>query len=318
MADIVISEFMHQSAVDDLARDFDVIYDPTLYQRLDELYALGKDARAIVVRNLTEIRGPLFEAFPNLKAVGRNGVGLDNIDVPECRKRGIAVLPAVGANEISVAELAMGGLLTLIRGRAYFASAQVVNGEWPQSQLVGQELYGKTLGILGFGRIGRLVARRASAFDMRVVAYDPGIPADSPIWQETGVASLSFEELCRQADAISLHLPLLDSTRNLLSAEVISGLKPGVILINVARGGIVDEAAVANALREGRMGGALLDVFATEPLTADNPFHGVPNLIATPHLGATTKEARIRTGDMTAAGVRSILKDNVIPAHAII
>lgn len=317
MPDIVISEFMQPSAVEELARDFDVLYDETLYRRLDELYALGKDARAICVRNETEIRGAFFDAFPNLKAVGRLGVGLDNIDVPACKERGIVVLPATGANEVSVAELAIAGLMMLVRGTTYFATPQVVAGAWPRGKLIGGEVSGKTLGIVGFGRIGRHVARRAQGLDMKVIAADPYVPDSDPVWKAMGIEKVPFETIWSGADAISLHLPYTPQTHNLLSAEVIARFKPGAILVNVARGGIVDEAALAQALKEGRLGGALLDVFATEPLPADNPFHGVPNLILTPHIGATTEEARVRTGHMIADNVRAVLT-GTIPETAVV
>ncbi len=317
MPDIIISEFMQPSAVDDLRRDFDVLYDETLHKRLDELYALGRDARAICIRDETQIRGAFFDAFPNLKAVGRLGVGLDNIDVPGCRQRGVAVLPATGANEVSVAELTIAGLMMLVRGSTYFATPQVVAGQWPRGRLIGREVSGRTLGIVGFGRIGRHVARRAQGLDMTVIAADPHVADDDPVWARTGVRKVSFDHVWDNADAISLHLPLTPDTRNLVSAEVIARFKPGTILVNVARGGIVDDAALAAALTDGRLGGALLDVYATEPVPADNPFHGVPNLILTPHIGATTEEARSRTGHMTADGVRAVLT-GTIPATAIV
>ncbi|BAI71130.1 D-3-phosphoglycerate dehydrogenase [Azospirillum sp. B510] len=317
MPDIIISEFMQPSAVDELRRDFDVHYDETLYRRLDELYAMGADARAICIRNETEIRGAFFDAFPNLKAVGRLGVGLDNIDVPACRQRGVAVLPATGANEVSVAELAIAGLMMLVRGTTYFATPDVVAGKWPRGRLIGREVSGRTLGIVGFGRIGRLVARRAQGLDMTVIAADPHVPADDPVWARTGVEKVSFDRLWETADALSLHLPYTPETHDLVNAGVIARLKPGSILVNVARGGIVDEAALAAALKSGHLGGALLDVYATEPLPADNPFHGVPNLILTPHIGATTDEARIRTGHMIADNVRAVLTGS-IPDTAII
>lgn len=317
MPDIIVSEFMQPSAVEELARDFDVLYDETLYRRLDELYALGKDARAICVRNETLIRGDFFDAFPNLKVVGRLGVGLDNIDVPACQARGIAVAPATGANEISVAELAVAALLVLIRGATYFSTPQVVAGQWPRANLIGRELYAKTLGIVGFGRIGRLVARRAQGLGMTVIAADPYVAGTDPVWAEMGVEKVSFDRVWTDADAISLHLPYTPETHNLVGAEAIARFKPGAILVNVARGGILDEAALAQALREGRMGGAHLDVFATEPLPADNVFHGVPNLMLTSHIGATTEEARIRTGHMIADRVRAVL-NGTIPEGVIV
>ncbi len=308
MAEIVISEFMEPAAVDGLAADFDLRYDPTLFERPDELGALLAPARALIVRNRTQVRGALLAAGRQLEAIGRLGVGLDNIDVEACRARGIQVLPATGANDASVAEYVIATAMLLLRG-AYFASAEVLRGDWPRERLIGRELAGKRLGVVGFGSIGRVVAAKARALDMLVSACDPNVPKGDRAWLGASYAP-SLEALLESSDILSLHLPLLPSTRGLIDAEAIAAMKPGALLINAARGGIVDEAALAEALRAGRIGGAALDVFADEPLTAEaaQRFAGLSNLILTPHIAGRTEECDLRVSAVTAANVRRALE----------
>ena len=208
MAEIVISEFMEPVAVEDLAADFEVRYDPTLFERPDELCALLAPARALIVRNRTEVRGAVLAAGRRLEAVGRLGVGLDNIDVEACRARGIQVLPATGANDVSVAEYVIAtAMLLLLRG-AYFASAEVLRGDWPRERLIGRELAGKRLGVVGFGSIGRVVAAKARALDLLVSAYDPNVPKGDRAWLGASYAP-SLAQLLEASDIVSLHLPLL-------------------------------------------------------------------------------------------------------------
>ncbi len=308
MAEIVISEFMEPKAVDDLAADFDLRYDPTLFERPDELCALLAPARALIVRNRTQVRGAVLEAGRQLEAIGRLGVGLDNIDLEACRARGIQVLPATGANDVSVAEYVLATAMVLLRG-AYFASAEVRRGDWPRERLIGREIAGKRLGLVGFGSIGRVVAAKARALDMLVSAYDPNIPKGDRAWLGASYAT-SLRQLLEVSDIVSLHLPLSPSTRGVIDAEAIAAMKPGALLINAARGGIVDEAALAEALRAGRLGGAALDVFADEPLTAEAAarFTGLPNLILTPHIAGRTEECDLRVSAVTAANVRRALE----------
>jgi (S)-sulfolactate dehydrogenase len=306
MPDIVITEAMDDTAVAALAREFSVLYDPTLHRVQAMLPSIAADARALVVRNQTQVSQSLIDACPRLQAVARLGVGVDNIDVAACRERGIAVLPATGANDASVAEYVMTGILTLIRG-AYGASAAVAKGVWPRNAVIGQEIMGKTLGLVGFGGIARRVARCAAAFGMSIVAHDPFIAPEDPIWAGLGVAPRLLPDLLQEADAVSLHVPLTPATRDLVDAVAISTMKRGAVLINAARGGVVDEAALAAALKEGRLRGAMLDVFATEPLTADNPFHGIPNLILTPHIAGVTEESNRRVAAVIADKLRAVL-----------
>jgi (S)-sulfolactate dehydrogenase len=298
---IVICEFMDEPSVTALRERFDVVYDPALVDRAAELRGQLADADALVVRNRTQVRGALLDAAPRLRVVGRLGVGLDNIDVPACRERAIEVIPATGANALAVAEYVIASSMLLLRG-AYQSTHAVAAGAWPRAALSdGRESAGKTLGLVGFGGIGQLAARLARALGMQVVAHDPLLSADAPVWQETGAACVSLDELLAQADAVSLHVPLTDATRGLIDAARIAAMKPGAVLVNTARGGIVDEAALA--LRDGRLGGAALDVFEREPLAAGSPLADAPNLILTPHIAGVTRESNERVSSLIAARV---------------
>ncbi|WP_282606771.1 hydroxyacid dehydrogenase [Pelagibius sp. Alg239-R121] len=307
MPDIVISEFMDQAAVEGLRRDYTLHYDPDLVEKADELLQLVAGARALIVRNRTQIRGELLEAATSLKVVGRLGVGLDNIDLDACTARDIVVCPASGANDDSVAEYVIAMTLVLLRG-AFLSSDAVVAGDWPRQACIGREVAGKQLGLVGFGAIARNVASRAGAMGMRIAAFDPFLPSDHRAW--SGSQKLELRDLLASSDAISLHVPLNDTTRNLLDADAIAGMKKGAVIINTARGGVIDEASLAAALRSGALGGAALDVFAGEPVTADagGLFAGVPNLILTPHIAGVTEEGNVRVSGVTADNVRRHLE----------
>ncbi|WP_187970800.1 hydroxyacid dehydrogenase [Aquibium microcysteis] len=302
MPDVVITEFMDEAAVGRLKARFDTLYDPALVDRPDDLRAAVVSARALIVRNRTQVRGALLDAATSLTCVGRLGVGLDNIDVDACRARGIAVCPATGANDLSVAEYVMAAAMTLLRG-AFFASADVAGGAWPRQRLIGRELAGRTMGLVGLGAIAREVAWRAQAFGMTVLAYDPMLMADHPAWQLA--RNVSLDGLLSLSDVVSLHVPLTDATRNMIDAARIAAMKPDAVLINAARGGVVDEAALATALREKRLGGAALDVFAEEPLSAagGERFRGIDNLILTPHVAGVTVESNVRVSELIAGTV---------------
>ena len=303
MADIIISEFMDEPAVEELRRSFTLIYEPDLVDRPVDLEAAVAEARALIVRNRTQVRGALLDAARNLRCVGRLGVGLDNIDVGACEERGIAVYPAIGANNLSVAEYVIASALVLLRG-VYSSTAEMVAGAWPRQRLMGREVSGKRLGLVGFGAIARDVAIRARALGMKVAAYDPHLAHDHAAWQQAEREAL--DTLLATSDVVSLHVPLTDETRNLIDRDAIARMKRDAILINAARGGVVDEAEVANALRGERLGGAALDVFAKEPLgSADAEiFRGVPNLILTPHVAGITMESNARVSLLTAENVR--------------
>lgn len=307
MADIVISEFMDRAAVDDLAASFDVLYDPGLVDRPGDLNRVVAEARALIVRNRTQVRGALLNAAARLECIGRLGVGLDNIDLEACKARSIAVLPATGANTLSVAEYVIAGVLVLMRG-SYLSSASVLAGEWPREKLSGREIATRRLGLIGFGNIAREVARLALALGMEVVAYDPNVPAEDPAWAAHGASPAEMETVLATSDAVSLHVPLTRDTRHLIDARAIASMRNDAVLINAARGGVVDERALAAALNEGRLRGAMLDVFEAEPLKADSHLAGVPNLIVTPHIAGITDEANRRVSGVTAANVRCVLE----------
>ncbi|MEH3065950.1 MAG: hydroxyacid dehydrogenase [Methylobacterium radiotolerans] len=307
MPKVVISEFMDEAAIAAELAGLDVQYDPGLVDRPGDLAAAVARADALIVRNRTQVRGALLEAARDLKVVGRLGVGLDNIDVPACRDRGIAVYPATGANDGAVAEYVVATALLLLRG-AYGATARVAAGTWPRNALMGREIAGKRLGLVGFGSIARETARRAAALGMTVAAHDPFVAAGDPAWNPaTGpVQSQALDALIAQSDVLSLHVPLTDQTRGLIDAAALARMPKGAILINAARGGVVDEAAVAQALRSGHLGGAALDVFDHEPLdaAAGAVFADVPNLILTPHIAGVTQESNVRVSAVTAQAVR--------------
>ena len=308
MATIVISEFMDAAAVARLSSRYATAYEPDLGDRPAELARLVSDARALIVRNRTQVRPELLESAPALQCVGRLGVGLDNIDVAACRARGVAVYPATGANDLSVAEYVITSAMLLLRG-AYRATAAVVAGEWPRQALIGRELAGKVMGLVGYGSIARETARRSAALGMHCIAFDPYLDAASPAWGETGRRSL--DALLVKADVISLHVPLTDETRHMIDARAIERMRPGTIVINAARGGVVEEAALAAALRQGRLAGAALDVFEREPLTAEvgSVFADIPNLLLTPHVAGVTQESNVRVSDLIANKVLEHLED---------
>ena len=307
MPDIVITEFMNDSAVAELTASYDVYYDPSLVERADALRAKVAGARALIVRDRTQVGRALLDIGARLQVIGRLGVGLDNIDMEACKARGITVVPATGANVVSVAEYVITGVLMLLRG-AFQASSNVLAGEWPRTALIGRELNGKTLGLIGFGAIARAVASRAPSLGMRVIAHDPLVAAGDPVWRELSVAPHALADVLRAADVVSLHVPLNPETRGLIDRDALSLMKPGASLINTARGGVVDETALAGALRARSLGGALLDVFESEPLPADSHLLDVPNLILTPHIAGITEESNERVGTLIAARVRQVLE----------
>ncbi len=303
MTKIVVSEYLQDTYLDMLRIGHEVVFDPELYADRPSLLREVAGAEAIFIRNRTGIDAELIGAAKRLRVVGRLGVGLDNIDMDGCSRAGIRVFPAVGANAVSVAEYVIGAMLVLIRG-VFGMTPSMVSGEWPrQGHAFGHEVAGKTMGLVGYGSIARHVASRAAGLEMDVVAFDPYLTDGDPVWGT--VQRLNLESLLSSADVISLHVPLSQETRDLIDAAAISVMKPTTVLINTSRGGTVDEVAVAVALREGRLGGAALDVFATEPLGPDPAatFAGVPNLLLTPHVAGNTHESVDRVAGMIVAEV---------------
>lgn len=270
----------------------------------DELVAALPDYQALVVRSRTKVNAKVIQAGTNLKVIGRAGVGVDNIDVAAAVGKGITVVNSPLAASVAVAEHTLGLLLSLARMIAA-ADASMKQGKWEKSAFMGSELSGKTLGLLGLGRIGAMVAGRAVAFGMAVVAYDPYL-SDSQI-SERNASPSKFEDVLTQSDYISLHLPLTKETQGLLSTAEFSKMKPGARLVCAARGGVVDEAALRAALDSGHLAGAALDVFADEP-PQPNSIATHPKVIATPHVGAQTAEAQTRAGLAIAEEVAAVLQ----------
>jgi len=306
MAAIVIAEFMDEDAIARILAGHDVLYDAALVERRADLAAALHEARALIVRNRTEVDADLLAQAPHLKAVGRLGVGLDNIDLAACKARGIAVYPATGANDAAVVEYVVGAMLTLLRG-VFAATDAVLAGTWPRTRLMGREAGGKVLGLVGFGGIGRKTAAACAALGMEICAHDPHAPVGDQPWGK--VTSLSLDALLDRSDVVSLHVPLTEETRNVIGREAIARMKRGAILINAARGGVLDEPAVADALRAGALGGAALDVFEREPLSKERAqvFAGCPNLILTPHIAGVTVEANARVSALVAEKIRDHL-----------
>jgi (S)-sulfolactate dehydrogenase len=307
MPEIVISEFIDETAVVALAARHNVMNDPRLVDDRAGLLQLLRDTRALIVRNRTRVDAELLAAAPALRVVGRLGVGLDNIETAACAARGIAVIPAIGANADSVAEYVLLAAGLLLR-QAFAAGEEVADGQWPRAKYSeGRELAGKLLGLVGFGSVGQRTAAKARAFGLRLAAYDPLLAADAPVWRELSTLRLGLDDLVAESDIVSLHLPLVEATRNLFDRGRLGRMKRGSILVNTARGGIVDEAALAELLRFGRIGGAAVDVFAQEPLPARSPLAGAPNVLLTPHVAGVTIESNKRVSTMVAQKVLEVL-----------
>ncbi len=273
-----------------------------------ELCERVMDCDAIVVRSATKITRKVLEAARRLKVVGRAGIGVDNIDVEAATELGVVVINTPDANAVSAAELAIAHLLSLCR-KLPAADASVRAGNWKRSEFTGTELTGKTLGVVGYGNIGRMVAARALGLKMKVVANDPFVTRE--VLAEHGVTAMDLDELLASSDVITLHCALVDATRNLLSRERIARMKPGARLINCARGGLIDEAALHDALKSGHLAGAAFDVFAKEP-PSESPLLALPNMQFTPHLGASTQEAQHAVGIEIARMIGRYLADGEV------
>lgn len=275
----------------------------------DKLLAALADVDAVIVRSATQIDAEAIAAGRHLRVVARAGVGLDNVDVEAATKAGVMVVNAPASNVVSAAEHAVALLLSLARNVPQ-AMAALKNGQWKRAAYTGVELQDKVAGILGLGRIGALVAERLAAFDMTVIAYDPYSPQARST--QLGVRMASLDELLAESDFISVHLPRNAETLGIIGDRELHLVKPGVRIINAARGGIVDEAARASALQEGRVAGAGLDVYVREPCT-DSPLFGLDNVVVTPHLGASTVEAQEKAGTQVARSVRLALDGEFVP-----
>lgn len=308
MTDVVISEFMDKGTAEGLVAEYDVHWDPDLWGKRPELLEKVADARAIVVRNATQVNPELLDAAPNLKVVARMGVGLDNIDVEACKARGVEVCPSIGANAVSVAEYVITTAMILLRGPAYYATQDVVGGAWDRPKFAGAgEIAGRTMGIVGFGSIGQVVGEKARGMGMNVIAYDAMMPDDHPAWADA--RRVDLDDLIAEADVVTLHCPKLPQTIDLIDARQFDRMKTDAVLVNSARGGIVNEAACADALRQGKIAGAALDTLDIEPITPEVGaiFEGVQNLILTPHIAGVTRESNRRIAEVAAENVRRVL-----------
>lgn len=308
MADVLISEFMDKGVAEGLIAEFDTHWDPDLWNKRDELKRQIASARAIVVRNGTLVNEELLDAATRLKVVARMGVGLDTIDVEACRARGIEVCPSIGANAVSVAEYVIATAMILLRGPTYFATRDVAAGAWDRPKFAGAtEIAGKTMGIVGFGSIGQVVGAKARGMGMEVIAYDAMMPDDHAAWADA--RRVGLDDLVAESDVISLHCPKLPETIDLIDARQFGRMKPGAVLVNSARGGIVNEAACAEALRSGQIAGVALDTLDVEPITPEVGalFQGIENLILTPHIAGVTKESNRRIAEVAADNVRRVL-----------
>jgi D-3-phosphoglycerate dehydrogenase / 2-oxoglutarate reductase len=304
---VLIAEELSPATVDALGPDFEIRHCNGADR--DELLSAIADADAILIRSATKVDAEALAAARKLKVVARAGVGLDNVDVSAATKVGVMVVNAPTSNIVTAAELACGLLISVARNIAA-ANTALKRGEWKRSKYTGVELAEKTLGVVGLGRIGVLVAQRMSAFGMRIVAYDPYVqPARAA---QMGVRLLSLDELLEVSDFITVHLPKTPETVGLIGHEALHRVKPSVRIVNAARGGIVDEAALASALKEGRVAGAGLDVYAKEPCT-DSPLFEFDNVVSTPHLGASTDEAQEKAGIAVARSVRLALAGELVP-----
>jgi D-3-phosphoglycerate dehydrogenase len=262
----------------------------------DELKACIGDYDGLAIRSSTTVTPEILEAATNLKVIGRAGIGVDNVDIPAASARGVVVMNTPFGNSITTAEHAIAMLFALAR-QIPMADRETKAGAWPKSKYMGVELTGKTLGLIGAGNIGSIVAARALGLKMKVIAFDPYLTADRAV--ELGVEKVDLDALLARADFITLHTPLTDETRGILSADALAKTKPGVRIVNCARGGLVDEAALKDALESGQVGGAALDVFETEP-AKESPLFDTPNFICTPHLGASTTEAQVNVAIQVA------------------
>ncbi len=271
----------------------------------EELKQIIPDFDALIVRSQTQVTADILEAATNMKIIGRAGVGVDNIDVPVATKRGIIVVNSPSGNTIAACELAFALMMASARNipQAHISTSA---GEWKRSKFVGSELNRKTLGIVGLGKIGTELGRRARAFGMTVLAFDPYTPAD--VAQHYGIVLTELDELLKAADFVSIHTPLNDSTRNLIDSKKLSMMKPTAHLINCARGGVINEQDLADALNDGRIKSAAVDVYTSEPVKADNPLLKAKNCILTPHLGASTVEAQVNVAIDVAEQIAEVLQ----------
>lgn len=304
MIKILVSDALSEEGLKVLKESKELVVDVKTDLKPDALKEIIKDYDGLVVRSATKVTKDIIEAAKKLKVIGRAGVGLDNVDLEAATQKGIIVMNTPGGNTISTAEHTFSMILALSRNIPQ-ANSSTKKGEWKRSKFMGVELYGKALGVVGFGRIGSEVAKRALSFGMKILAYDPFLSAE--VAESIGVEIAELKKVLQESDYITVHTPLTDETRHMISDEEFSLMKKGVRIINCARGGIIDEPALVKALNEGKVAGAAMDVFESEPLSADNALLKFDNVIITPHLGASTEEAQVNVAIEVAQIVRDAL-----------
>jgi len=309
MMKILVSDSLGQGGMDILRKEKNIQVDEKVGLKPEELKKIIGEYDAILIRSATKLTADIIEAGKKLRVIGRAGVGVDNVDLEAATKRGIIVMNTPEGNTISTAELSFSMLMAVARNIPQ-ADAHVKKGEWKRNKFQGSELNGKTLGIVGFGRIGREVAKRANAFNMKVMVFDPFISKEAVM--EYPVEFVDVPTLLKNSDFVTFHTPLTAETKNLLNKETFKICKKGMRIVNCARGGIVDEAALAEAIQNGQIAGAAFDVFVTEPPSADNPLLKLPQFICTPHLGAVTQEAQENVALDVAVQVIDALNDRAI------
>ena len=305
MFKILVSDKLGQVGLERLEQADDATYDMITGLGKEELLSIIPEYDALIVRSGTQVDADILQAGKKLVVVGRAGMGVDNIDIPAATMAGIIVMNTPGANSMATAEQTMALLLAVSRHTAP-AYASLKSGEWKRTAFVGTELFGKVLGIIGFGRIGRLVAERAKAFGMEVLAFDPFVSEE--VARDMGVTLVDLEDLLPEADYITLHTAYLPETDSMINAESIGQMKNGVIIVNVARGKLIDDNALADGLQTGKVKAAAIDVYRQEPPPADNPLLGLPNVLHTPHLGASTAESQHMVATQIADQVLAALR----------
>lgn len=305
MPKVLVSDPIAEAGVEKLRAIPGVQVDVKLGLKPDELKAIIGEYAALAVRSETKVTAEILSAAGKLQVIGRAGVGVDNIDVPVATRRGIVVVNSPEGNTLAAAELAVALLLALAR-KIPQADASLRAGKWERKKFVGTEVYGKTVGVIGLGKIGRSVAQRMRSFETQVIAYDPFATEESA--RRLGVELVSLEALYGRSDFITIHVPLNSETRGMIGAEQLARMKEGVRIVNCARGGIVDEGALAEAIRSGQVGGAAFDVFAKEPPEPDNPLIGLAENVVTPHLGASTEEAQMNVAIDIAEQIGEVLQ----------
>ena len=304
---IIVTEFLPSPGPELLAASGRAVTsDATLWRDTSRLHSLLADAEALIVRNQTQVNAELLDAAPHLRVVGRLGVGLDNIDVKAARERNIIVTAGRNANAIAVAEYVMAAMLHYSRNLAA-ADASVRAGAWDRQRFGGTELWGRTLGLIGVGEIGRRVAKRAEAFGMHVIGYDPWVGPYDYAPMEQDITLLSLDNVLTRSDVVSLHVPLLPATHHLINAEKLAMMQSHALLINSSRGGIVDEGALLDALTKGQLRQAVLDVREIEPPSADDPLRACSAVVLTPHVAGLTAEAQERTSQLVVSDVLHVL-----------